>query len=193
MGARVSHSPQNNVVFERGPFVHELPSIDEDGVRMLEHAPSRVRFLAACNGFVVSGIHRYDKPGLNVSVRYVAGGSTMVSVYVFPFDPPRTSEHADEVFSVAMADMLAVGDEPKAYHEQAVAFAHATRGLVLGRRCEARGRVFRNNTRLGFGLVELFTWGAWMLKIRATSDLAASLDVEAFLSSWFMASTLGVR
>jgi hypothetical protein len=178
----------------RGPFAHELEAREEDGVTLLHHAPSDVRFLVSSHGFRRGAAYRYDAHGHDVSVRYTAGSGSFVSTYVFPFRAPRTPELFDEVFGASVADMLGGAPPCEEMDERRVGFAHATAGVVAGRRCEVRGPVWKGGSgRIGHGLVELYVRGAWLLKIRATFEPGARGDVEGFLGAWLRASSFGAR
>lgn len=176
-----------------GPWEHKLSPFDHHGVPMLLHDPSGVRFSLSNQSFRLDATHRYDHQGHNVSARYNAGSSGLVSIYVYPFAPPRSVECFDELFNAAMADVLGAMNSTSYVDERRTAFAHASSNFVLGRRCDARG-----SFRFGFvpkdfdaAFVELFVHRTWILKIRGTCRSSFSNETEQFVASWLATSAIG--
>jgi hypothetical protein len=162
---------------------------------MLLHAPSGVRFSQHNQNFRLSATHRYDKHGLNISARYVAGLSGLVSMYVYPFPPPRSIALFDELFNSSMVDMLGTLDSTSHVEERRTAFAHASSSLVLGRRCDVFGSFRAEWIPKDFdtAFVELFVHDKWILKIRGTCRSIFSSETEQFISSWLATSAIGSK
>lgn len=175
----------------RSPVPHELPRRVEDGTPFLHHPPSGMRFLAAAHGLESSAIYRYDDAGRDVSVRYAKAHSIAISAYVFPFPAPRNAQTFEDELSAAIADMLATQPAYQEADERRVAFAHATQAIITGRRYELLGPAWKGSDKQGIRRVELYAVGAWLLKIRATLELSARPQLEAFLSTFLKASALG--
>lgn len=180
-------------VSRANPSEYQLSTIDYHGALMMVHEPSGVRFSRGNQLFRADVTHRYDKRGLDVSVRYAAGLSGLVSIYVHPFPPPRSVDLFDELFNSAVSDMLRTMTSTEEVQERRTAFAHASQGLVLGRRCDAQG-IFASDTTTHIfdrASVELFVHQTWILKIRGTFRAATSASVEQFVTSWLVASGIG--
>lgn len=162
---------------------------------MLLHEPSGVRFSLNHKGFRFDAAHRYDQLGHEVSGRYIADSSSIVSIYVLPFAPPRTVDLFDQSFNTAMADMLGAMHATSQVEERRTAFAHAASGMVLGRRCDASGAVRGGFAAKDFdaAFVELFVYRTWILKIRGTCRATFSNETEHFVTSWLATSTLGTE
>ncbi len=176
-----------------GPWEHKLSPGDHCGVQMLLHDPSGVRFSLRNQSFRVDATHRYDQRGHNVSVRYLAGSSGLVSIYVYPFAPPRSVVLFDELFNAAMADVLGTMRSTSYVDERRTAFAHASSSFVLGRRCDARG-LFRSGVvpkDFDAAFVELFVHHTWILKIRGTYRISFANETEQFVASWLATSAIG--
>lgn len=173
------------------PFEHRLDAVDVRGVAMLRHAESGVLFLPQGHGFRAGPVCRYDERGRNVSVRYSAGTWAIVSIYVFPFVPPRTAASFAAVFDESRADMLAGVPERRRLHDRRTAFGHVAAGIVPGHRCEIVGPAMPGSIQPDFSLLEVFALRAWLVKIRATCRLAAVADLEVFLGAWLAASQPG--
>lgn len=182
-----THNPRT------GPWAHTLPSIESTGVTMLEHPPSGVRFCTNTRGFRVDATHRYDKRGNDVSVRYAAGLSAIVSVYVFPFPPPRTSALFQELFDADMSNMVGITTSITAIEERRTMFAHAAAHLVLGRRGDMTGTFRIDHAPKGFteAFLEIFVFKTWLLKIRATYRAAFRHETEQFVDQWLAHSGFG--
>lgn len=176
-----------------GPEEHRLPTANVGGVAMLHHRASDVLFLPRHGVFSAGKVHRYDQRGLNISVRYAGGTSAIASIYVFPFDPPRTRERFDNVFESSVDDMLSTVSGARAVTRRLTAFARAAGDVVPGRRCEAAADAWLGSSRPCHALVELFAHGSWLLKIRATCPAASRAELEGFLDAWLAASTFGAR
>lgn len=176
-----------------GPCEHRLPTVDVGGVAMLCHPGSGTLFSPGGHGFRRGPSHRYDRRGLDVSVRYSAGALAMVSIYVFPFAPPRTADSFREAFDTAVADMLARVHVQREADERQVAFADATLGAVGGRRYEVTGALREGLRQIVHGLVELFASPTWLLKVRATCQPASRAALESFLGTWLASSSFGGR
>lgn len=177
----------------RFPAEHRLEETHVRGAAMLRHPESGVLFLQHAHGFRADQAYRYDERGRNVSVRYGAGTRAITSIYVFPFDPPRTDEALDAVFDESKADMLAGVREVASARERRTAFGHAAAPVFPGRRCEIEGPALPGSTRPDLSLLEMFVVRSWILKIRATCQPAAVADLEVFLGAWLAASRLGAR
>jgi hypothetical protein len=128
-----------------------------------------------------------------VSVRYAAGLSARVSIYVHPFVPPRSVAQFDQLFNAASADMIGTMHSTAHVEERRTAFAHAGAGMVLGRRCDALGAVRLEFAPKDFdaAFVELFVCRTWILKIRGTFRATYSNDTEQFVASWLAMSAIG--
>jgi len=160
---------------------------------MFHHAPSGVFFSLGDDGFRAAATHRYDERGRDVSVRYSAGSSAIVSAYVHPFAPPRTVDVFDALFNAATADMLSKMASTSIVEEHRTAFAHASSNTVLGRRCEALGSIPFVAKHFDLTFVELFTHRRWILKLRGTCRSTFRPDVERFVASWLAASAFGTE
>jgi hypothetical protein len=123
-------------------------------------------------------------------VRYTAGTSAVVSIYVLPFAFPRKAEQFRDVFDTSIADMLSNVLVHTKLDDRRTAFAHSAAGVVPGRRCEVTGQVQMGSSRFDFSIVEVFVLRAWLLKIRATCQAASRIDLELFLGAWLAASLL---
>jgi hypothetical protein len=172
------------------PFEHQLKTVDVGGIAMMRHEESGVLFLPHSHGFRAGQVYRYDPQGHDISVRYTAGTSAVVSIYVLPFAFPRSAEQFRDVFETSIADMLSNVPVYTTLDDRRTAFAHAAAGMgiVHGRRCEVAGQVQMGSSRLDCSLVEVFVFRAWLLKIRATCQVASRLDLELFLGAWLAAS-----
>lgn len=171
-----------------GPFDHKLSTTTAGGVDMLYHRESGVMFLPQGHGFRAGQVYRYDHRGRNVSVRYTAGSSAIVSIYVLPFDPPRTGEEFTAIFDASVVDMLSGVHTVRSLDDRRTAFARAAGGVVPGRRCRAVGVLRPEMHRLDVSFVELYALPAWLLKIRATCQPSAYADLEGFLGAWLAAA-----
>lgn len=160
---------------------------------MLQHDPSGVRFSLNNPSFRLDVTHRYDRRGLDVSARYEAGLSGLVSMYVYPFAPPRSVELFDELFNAAMSDLFGTLTSTSYVDERRTAFAHASSTFVLGRRCDVRGSFRQGTVHKDFdaAFVELFVHRSWILKIRGTYRDSFATETEQFVASWLAASTVG--
>jgi hypothetical protein len=182
---------QTNAMRPAGPAEHELERVVVGGATVLRHAPSGVRFLPWHRGFRVERVYRYDEVGRNVSARYAAGPSALVSVYVFPPGDLASACALGATFEASVRDMLA-GLSPALWaHERRTAFAPASGEVVTGRRVEACGHTQEGPARPRQMLVEVFEHGAWTLKFRATYQAERRAEVEAFLCAWLAASGFG--
>jgi len=179
--------------FAGGPAEHRLDPVDVRGLAMLRHPDSGVLFLQHAHGFRAGPALRYDERGRNVSVRYSAGTWAVASIYVFPFDPPRTAAVLAAVFDESKADMLASVPAGRELRDQRTAFGHTAGGVVAGRRYEVLGPAMPGSTTPDLSLLEVFALRAWVLKIRATCRLRAVDDLETFLGAWLAASLPGAR
>ena len=160
---------------------------------MLLHNPSGMRFSQYNQCYRLDATHRYDIKGHNISARYSAGSSGLVSMYVYPFPPPRSVQLFDELFNAAMADMLGTLETTSHVDERRTAFAHASSSLVLGRRCDASGTFRAEWVPKDFdrAFVELFIHDKWILKIRGTYRGTFFSETEQFVATWLATSTIG--
>lgn len=181
-------SPRPPTHVSGGPVEHDLATLEVGGTTMLHHPESGVLFLQRYEAFRAGRGFRYDERGLNVSVRYAAGASAIVTIYVLPFAAPRTAVELDAVFDASVADMLMTVAEHGPLTDRRTAFAHAAVGVVPGRRCEVEGPPRSGSRRLGSSFVEVLALGHWLLKLRATCEPAARVEVETFLDAWLAAS-----
>ncbi len=177
----------------KGPWSHHLPSIQLAGVTMFEHSPSAVRFSTGARGFRVDATHRYDKRAHDVSVRYAAGSSAIVSTYVHPFDLPRTTELFKNLFDTNMSNMVGMTTAITRIDERRTTFAHATSSLVLGRRGEVTGafRIEHAPRDFADAFLEMFVFRTWILKIRATYRASFRNETEQFVDHWLAQSGFG--
>ena len=182
-----------NRLVSTGPWEHVLPTVDRYGVTMFHHAPSGVFFSLGDDGFRATATHRYDERARDVSVRYSAGSSAIVSVYVHPFPPPRSVAVFDELFNAATADMLSKMASTSLVEEYRTAFAHASANSVLGRRCEALGSIPVVAKEFDLMFVELFIYRRWILKLRGTCRSTFRPELERFVASWLAASAFGIE
>lgn len=170
------------------PLEHQLGTVDVGGIAMMRHDASGVLFLPHGHGFRAGQAYRYDSRGHDVSVGYTAGTSAVVSIYILPFAPPRSAEKFREIFEASITDMLNTVVVHTTLHERRTAFAHAAAGVVPGRRYEVTGPVQPGSSRLDCSFVELFAFRAWLLKIRATCQVASRSNLEIFLGAWLAAA-----
>jgi hypothetical protein len=159
------------------------------GAAMLRHPPSGVLFLPWHRGFRLEQVHRYDGPGHNVSARYVAGPTALVSVYVFPPDASPSGAAFGATFEASVRDMLASLAPALWANERGTAFASPGGRVVAGRRVEAAGYAQGAAGRPRHALVEMFTHRAWALKVRATYQPELGAEVDAFVCAWLAASS----
>lgn len=184
-------APKSNAPFDvlrSGPFEHQLTVVDVGGVAMLRHKQSGVLFLRHHGAFRAGQVYSYDGRGENVSVRYTAGASAIVTIYVMPFRSPRTAAEFDGVFNASVVDMMANVPEPHRADQRRVAFARAAEGLVLGRRVELSGAACSGSIRVDHSVIELFALQRWLLKIRASCRASLRAELEVFLCAWLAAS-----
>jgi len=170
------------------PFDHHLKTVEVGGIAMMRHDESGVLFLPHSHGFRAGQVYRYDLRGRDISVRYTSGTSAVVSIYVLPFAFPRKTEQFRDVFETSLTDMLSTVPVHTTLDERRTAFAHSAAGVVQGRRCVVIGEVQMGSTRLDCSIVEVFVFRTWLLKIRATCQVASRLDLESFLGAWLAAS-----
>lgn len=163
---------------------------------MWMHSSSHVHFIDRHKIFRLGPIYCYDESGHNISVRYVAGTTALVTVYVFPSAEDHSSSRAavvgPQVFRTAVDNMIEGLASALWVHERATAFACGAGEVVQGRRVEAMGYLPGYESPPCFSLVELFTFRGWMLKFRATHyqpDLHH--DIEDFLCAWLSGSQFG--
>lgn len=170
------------------PLEHQLKTVDIGGIAMMHHEESGVLFLPHSHGFRAGKVYRYDSQGRDISVRYTAGTSAVVSIYILPFAFPRKAEQFSDVFETSITDMLSNVPVPTTLDNRRTAFAHSAAGVVQGRRCVVTGPVQKGSSQLDCSLVEVFVLRAWLLKIRATCPVASRLGLELFLGTWLAAS-----
>jgi hypothetical protein len=174
--------------FARGPSEHRLERVSIGGQPALLHAPSGLRFLERAHGFHAGQAYRYDERGRNVSVRYSVGVWAVVTLYVFPFEPPRTPETLAVVFEESRDDMLAALPGGWALCDRRTAFGHAAGGMVPGRRFELMGPAEEGSSQATLSILEMFALRTWLLKMRATCLPPSVTQIDAFVDAWLAAA-----
>lgn len=172
---------------------HHLPVVDParpDSPWV--HASSGVRFLQRWEQVRAEGCHRYDATGENISVRYTAPSSLVVSAFVFPVSSGGR-DAALVTFAHSVGDMLASLTRPQCAEESEVGLAWAGSEPLRGHRVQAIGTPAGPRSAPCVAIVEQFAHEGWILKLRVTCAPKTVALAERFLDAWLRASRFATR
>lgn len=176
----------------RGPEPHRLPLSDSarpDSPWI--HPPSSVRFLQRWDRLQADACQRYDDSGWNVSVRYAFASSLVVSAYVYP--SPHGLDADRLLFARSVRDMLRSLSDPREIEESVVAFARAGGDVVRGRYVSAIGTPHPPGASPCRAVIQQFTQGGWLIKLRMTCTPRLETLAERFMGEWLRASAFGLH
>jgi hypothetical protein len=124
---------------------------------------------------------------LNVSVRYAAIPSVLVSVFVFPLPHSQRADIAERHFAESQRDMLSSLRQVRDVDVRAIAVALEGAAPVRGFSVRATGANlevswFRNE--LSMASIDVFALAGWGLKLRVSSALRTWELAMQFKAHW---------
>lgn len=174
------------------PVNHHLPTVDPSRSNSpWVHASSGVHFLQRWEHVQADGCHRYDAVGENISVRYSAPSSLVVSVFVFPVASGTNAVYV--AFAQSVQDMLASLTRPQRAEQLEVGLARPGAAPLRGHRVQAVGTPAGSSMAPCVAIVEQFADAGWILKLRVTCAPKALALTERFLDGWLRESRFATQ